>query len=77
MLTMGEMTPTQALDFFGSRRELAEVCEVTVTAVHHWVRKGWIPYDKQCLIQLEAQRKKNAKGVPMARRQDVPERKAA
>lgn len=50
------MVPQQAVAFFGSRGELAKVCDVTETAVGYWVKQGWIPYDKQCLIQVEAER---------------------
>ena len=49
-----EMTPNQAIKFHGSRAALASVCDVTVQAVYRWVRFGAIPYDKQCLIQVEA-----------------------
>lgn len=72
------MTPTEAIDFFGSRTELAAVCDVSQTAVHHWVRKGWIPYDKQCLIQLEAEKlkRRRGRGVPVASRSDIPRQAA-
>lgn len=67
------MLPDEAIEFFGSRNALAEVCDVSPTAVHHWVRKGWIPYDKQCLIQLEAGRVRTKKRRPVASKKDIPE----
>lgn len=64
------VTPDQAIDFFGSRSEVAGVCNVTPTAVYHWIRQGRIPYDKQCLIELEARRsRKRGRRVPIARRE--------
>lgn len=64
------MTLDQAIDFFGSRSQVAGVCEVTPTAIYHWDRQGWIPYDKQCLLELEARRaKKRGKRIPIAKRE--------
>ena len=54
------MYPIQAAEFFGSRKALAEVCGVSQTAVYHWFKQGWIPYDKQCLLQVEADRTKRS-----------------
>lgn len=75
------VTPFQAIEYFGSRSELATVCDVTDTAVYHWVTQGWIPYDKQCLIQVEAERapRKSSRRRIVASWHDVPEerRKAA
>ena len=51
--SMREMTPNQAVNFYGSRAALAGVCDVSVQAVGHWVRYNAIPYDKQCQIQVE------------------------
>lgn len=56
MLYCSSMYPLQAAEFFGSRKALAEVCGVSQTAVYHWFKQGSIPFDKQCLIQIEADR---------------------
>lgn len=50
------MTNDQAISIFGSRKAIAEVCDVTETAVSYWFKNGGIPYDKQCLLQVEAER---------------------
>ena len=68
------MKPSQAVDFFGDRGQLALICNVTPTAIHHWVKQGWMPYDKQCLVQVESERSVK-KGRLVASWQDVPEEK--
>jgi DNA-binding transcriptional regulator YdaS (Cro superfamily) len=50
------VTNDQALSIFGSRKAIAEVCDVTESAVAQWFKHGGIPYDKQCLLQVEAER---------------------
>lgn len=64
------MTNDQALAAFGSREGIANACDVTPTAVHYWIKKGGIPYDKQCLLQVEAERRKLRRII--ARKQDDP-----
>ena len=68
------MKPSQAVDFFGDRTELARICNVTATAVHHWIKQGWMPYDKQCLVQVESERS-TKNGRLVASWHDVPEEK--
>lgn len=50
------MTPQQAIDHYGSRGALATSCDVTEAAIYLWVKQGFIPYDKQCQIQVDTQR---------------------
>lgn len=50
------MTPQQAIDHYGSRGALATSCDVTEAAIYLWVKQGFIPYDKQCQIQIDTQR---------------------
>lgn len=73
------MRPQQAIDFFGNRGVLAGALGVTETAVGQWVRQGWIPYDRQCHIQIESKRlpaKERAGKEPLiASWDDVPEDK--
>jgi DNA-binding transcriptional regulator YdaS (Cro superfamily) len=73
------MTPQQPIDFFGSRTKLAVALGVTETAVGQWVRQGWIPYDRQCHIQVESKRlpaKDRAGKEPLfASWDDIPEDK--
>lgn len=52
------MTNEQAITVFGSQQAIAEVCDVTPMAVYYWIKKGGIPYDKQCLLEVEAGRRK-------------------
>lgn len=52
------MTNEQALAAFGSQGAIADVCGITTTAVYYWFKNGGIPYDKQCLLQVEAERRK-------------------
>lgn len=77
MLRYRVMTPIQAISFFEGRAGLASVCKVTETAVHYWVRQGFIPYDKQCLIQVEAERlpRRKSKGRLQASWHDIPAEK--
>lgn len=72
------VTPEQAIEFFGSRSDVADVCAVTPTAVYHWVSQGWIPYDKQCLLQVEAERAPTKRGRRriVASRHDIPKKAA-
>lgn len=74
MLKIRSVTPNQAINFFGDRNELAKICNVTPTAVHHWVKQGWMPYDKQCLVQVESERS-SKKGRLVASWMDVPSEK--
>lgn len=73
------MTPQQAIDFFGTRGKLADFLGVTETAVGHWVKQGWIYYDRQCQIQVESKRlplKERAGKEPLiASWDDIPEDK--
>lgn len=70
------MTPQQAIDYFGSRAEVARVCGITETAVGYWVKQGWIHYDKQCLLQVEAERNpRKGKRRIVASESDIPEEK--
>lgn len=68
------VTPTQAVDFFETRGKLARICNVTEAAVSHWMKQGWLPYDKQCLVQVESERS-TKKGRLVASWQDVPAEK--
>ena len=68
------MTPQDAITFFGSRKQVAQVCRVTDTAIHHWVKQGWIPYDKQCLLQIEAERSGKKGRRLIATRSDMPQK---
>lgn len=71
------VTPSQAIDYFGTRTDVATVADVTETAVYHWVKQGWIPYDKQCLLQIESERKPmNGKRRIVAKRHDIPAKAA-
>jgi hypothetical protein len=68
------MTPTQAIEYFGSRTAVAEICNISETAVGYWVKQGWIHYDKQCLLEVEARRApRKGKLRPVASWLDVPE----
>lgn len=73
------MKPQEALDFFGTKAEIAKLCNITDTAVGHWFKQGWIHYDKQCVLAVESQRiprKDRAGRVPLiASWDDVPEDK--
>jgi hypothetical protein len=68
------MKPSDPVRFFGSVRAVADICDVTAAAVYKWLRQGAIPYDKQCLIQLEAAKVKGKRGYPVASKKDAPER---
>ena len=48
------MTPKQPIRVFGSRAAVAALCRTTEAAVAQWDKRGGIPYDKQCLLELEA-----------------------
>ena len=52
------VTNDQVLSAFGSRAAVAEACDVTKAAVSLWFKRGGIPYDKQCLLQVESERRK-------------------
>lgn len=52
------MTNDQAMAAFGGLQAVASACDVTPTAVYYWIKNGGIPYDKQCLLQVEAERRK-------------------
>lgn len=73
------MKPQEALAFFGMRTKIAEICNITPTAVGHWFKQGWIHYDKQCVLEVESlkiPRKDRAGRVPLvASWDDVPEDK--
>ena len=74
------MTPQQAVAFFRSRSALAKACKVTLAAVYNWHQRGWIPFDRQCEIQLAAQAeavRRRRKTFPLASREDVKVRQAA
>lgn len=68
------MRPQEPIDFFGGRLALGKVLGVTDTAVGYWVKQGWIPYDRQCQIQVESQKPEHAKGREplVASQEDVP-----
>jgi hypothetical protein len=67
------MKPSDPIRFFGSATAVARLCEVSTAAVSNWGRRGWIPYDKQCLLELEASRV-GKKRYPKANRGHVPRR---
>jgi hypothetical protein len=67
------MTPQQAIDYYGSRGALAKTCDVTDAAIYLWVKQGFIPYDKQCQIQVDTQRAAGGKKPLSASWYDVPE----
>lgn len=46
------MTPTQALDFFGSKAEIARVLGISPPSVIEWFDKGEIPDGRQYQIEL-------------------------
>jgi len=48
------MTPAQAIEYYCSRGALAKACGVTEAAVYLWVKRGAIPYDRQCQIQVDS-----------------------
>jgi hypothetical protein len=68
------MKPSDPVQFFGSATAVARLCEVSTSAISNWRRRGWIPYDKQCLLELEAS-KRGKKRYPKASRFDVPYRR--
>lgn len=51
------MTPQQPIKVFGSKDKVAEICDITPTGVSMWAKRGGIPYDKQCLLEVEARRR--------------------
>lgn len=74
------MTPSEAIEFFGSATEVARICDVSLAAVYNWGKRGGIPYDKQCQIQIEAEKlaaQRGRKRYPTANRKDAPEKQAA
>ena len=46
------MTPTQALNFFGSKAEIARVLGISPPSVIEWFDKGEIPDGRQYQIEL-------------------------
>lgn len=48
------MTPEEAISHYGSQAAVARACDVTDSAVYLWVKQGFIPYDKQCQIQVDS-----------------------
>ncbi len=69
------MKPQQAIDQFGGRGALAGVLGVSEAAVHLWVKQGWIPYDRQCHIQVESARAGHPIPGLQASWDDVPDEK--
>lgn len=63
------MKPQDALDFFVTKAKIAEVCNISDTAVGHWFKQGWIHYDKQCVLEKASDAKVTASWL------DVPEDK--
>lgn len=51
---LGLMYPSEVVKFYGSQAEAARRLEVTDTAVGHWLRQGWMPYDRQCQAQVDS-----------------------
>ena len=49
------MTPQQALDYFGSKAEIARVLEVTPPSVAEWFQAGTIPEGRQYQLELATQ----------------------
>lgn len=47
------MTPDQAVAHYKTRGALAKACDVTEAAIYLWVKQGFIPYDRQCQIQVD------------------------
>lgn len=72
------MTPAEAIEYFGDRRAVAQVCKISEQAVSKWRRLGFIPYDKQCLLQVESERapRKRRKRL-VASWHDIPDKRAA
>ena len=48
------MTPTQLITHYGSQAAVADAAELTDTAIGHWVKQGWIPYDKQDFFEHDS-----------------------
>ena len=59
------MTPEQAVEHYGSQANLARAVQLTDAAVYIWVKQGFIPYDRQCQIQIDSG------GALVARREDA------
>lgn len=62
------MTPDQAIEHYGSRGALAKAVGVTEAAVYLWVKRGAIPYDRQCQIQVHTE------GLLLASKEDADSR---
>lgn len=69
------MKPRQLLDYVDDKgmslQEVAKRLKVTSAAIYFWGKQGWIPYDRQCHIQLELPRsglKASWDDVPASRR---------
>lgn len=46
------MTPQEAIDFFGGGSKLAKAIRTTPAAPSLWKKAGYIPYVRQCQIQV-------------------------
>jgi hypothetical protein len=48
------MYPHQVVDFYKTQAEAARRLDVSDTAVGHWLRQGWMPFDRQCQVQVDS-----------------------
>lgn len=44
----------EALAHYGSQAAIARACEISDAAVHQWFKQGFIPYPRQCELQIES-----------------------
>jgi hypothetical protein len=51
------MTPQQVVDYLEKRgmprKDLTARMGITEAAIYFWLNKGWIPFDRQCHLQVE------------------------
>ena len=57
------MTPTDAIEFFGSQHKLAAALRISQPAIAKWVRFGQIPLVRQYQIQVVSRGKLRADKV--------------
>lgn len=48
------MRPLEAVEYYGSQAAMARRLDVSDSAVGQWVRQGFIPFDRQCQIQIDS-----------------------
>jgi hypothetical protein len=41
-------------EYYGSWSKMAKVLDIGVTTYQNWIRKGYIPYNTQVLIELKS-----------------------